>query len=178
MHKIVMFIPLAAALVFSQTGVELIGVVFNKENLDAVMGVSSSTSRGMATDIAKGLGVNALSIGQIGAAVVATLIYCACIGYSSAMFMRSSSFGPVSNALILLAGSLAGPALHARLLGQFDPKSIAMLAVIVVGASLVLLAVCTGIKLWLDDDAGQGAAAPARPAAGDRIAAIAARKPQ
>ena len=178
MHKIVVFIPLCAALVFSQTGVELIGVVFNKENLDAVLGVSSSTSREMATDIAKNLGVNALSMGQIGAAIFATLIHCACIGYSSAMFLGKSSFGPVSNALILLAGSLAGPAIHARLAGQFDPKSIVILAAAILGASLALLAVCSGIKFWLDDDAGLSASTPAGRAAGGRIAAIAARKPR
>ena len=172
MHRFVIFIPLCAALAFTQTGTELIGVVFNKENMDAILGASSSGSHAFASSLANGLGLGAMSVGQIGAAVVAALVYCICIGYSSAKMLGAASFGPVSHAFILLAGCLAGPALHARMIGQFAPKSLWMPALVMVGASLVLLALCAVAKLWLDDDAGQTAPA------GGRVAGIAARKPR
>lgn len=176
MHKFVIFIPLCAALAFTQTGTELIGVVFNKENMDAILGASSSGSHAFATSLAKGLGLGAMAVGQIAAAVVVALVYCASLGYSSAVVAKERGYGAGINAAILLAGSIAGLAAHARFLGQFDPKSVGMLVATLIAASLALLAVCCLLKVWLDDDAAPAATGTA--ASGNRLAAISARKRQ
>lgn len=172
MHRIVIFFPLAGALIFTQDGAELIDVVFSKENYEYLTGASNSAANDFILSILISLGLDKLPRGQFGGLMVMLAAYGLAFGFGAHQVIRDRVIGPWMSTLAALMGAFGAMAVQARLMGPFLPGQILTPALTIVMGAALGLALAFLLKHLVGDEEA-AAVSSARPgAAGDRLAAI------